>query len=354
MREEKILLELENLTKSYDGENKAVDSLNLSLAKGDFVSLLGPSGCGKTTTLRMIGGFEEPDGGAIIMEGKSMNPIPPHKRPVNTVFQQYALFPHLSVGENIAFGMECAGKDRRHIRRMTSEMLELVNLPGLEKRPIQSLSGGQQQRVAIARALVNHPSLLLLDEPLGALDLKLRQNMQRELKRIQQQVGITFLYITHDQEEALSLSDRIAVMNEGRLQQWGTPEDIYNEPRNTFVASFVGESNILDARMSGDRQVEFCGRDFLCVDTLRQGDFQPRVVIRPEDIILRSPSSSSPGENVLPGRVLSNLFKGVHWEMTVESGDRTWLIHSTAKAEPGENVEMLIEPDAIHVMFEET
>jgi len=343
---------VEDLKKSYSGHS-VVKSLNLSLNRGEFVSLLGPSGCGKTTTLRMIGGFEEPDSGTITMDDRVINHIPPHRRPINTVFQQYALFPHLTVGGNIAFGMECAGKDRKHIRRMTGEMLDLVNLPGLENRAIHSLSGGQQQRVAIARALVNHPSLLLLDEPLGALDLKLRQNMQEELKRIQQQVGITFLYVTHDQEEALTLSDRIGVMEGGVLQQWGTPEDIYNEPRNSFVASFVGESNILDGDMIRDRKVRFCGREFRCVDRKREGHYKNRVVIRPEDIRLRDPSEAEEKENALSGRVLSALFKGVHWEMAVESHGLHWKVHSTAKAEPGDNVAMIIKPDAIHVMFEE-
>ncbi|MBN2658452.1 MAG: ABC transporter ATP-binding protein [Spirochaetales bacterium] len=339
------ILRIAGLTKSYGGQ-RVVDQISLSIDRNEFLTLLGPSGCGKTTTLRMVGGFETPDSGEIFYDNQIINTIPPYRRNINTVFQNYALFPHLNIGENIAFGLRCSKQPEKKIRSKIGEMLELVNLPGFEKRSIASLSGGQQQRIAIARALVNEPGLLLLDEPLGALDLKLRQGMQNELKRIQKQVGITFIYVTHDQEEALSMSDHIAVMNGGRIQQYGTPVDIYNEPENTFVADFIGESNIIPGIMKKDYQVHLAGKDFACVDRGFKDSEEINAVIRPEDIIICSPE-----DNVdLRGIVTSTIFRGVHWEMTVESEHTTWLLHNTVQASPGDNIGLKIEPDAIHIM----
>ncbi|MBB6481361.1 ABC transporter ATP-binding protein [Spirochaeta isovalerica] len=339
------ILRISGLAKSYGGQ-RVVDNISLSIDRNEFLTLLGPSGCGKTTTLRMVGGFETPDGGEIFYENRIINAIPPYQRNINTVFQNYALFPHLNVGENIAFGLRCSRKPEKEIRRKIGEMLELVNLPDFEKRSIASLSGGQQQRIAIARALVNEPGLLLLDEPLGALDLKLRQGMQNELKRIQKQVGITFIYVTHDQEEALSMSDHIAVMNGGRIQQYGTPVDIYNEPENTFVADFIGESNIIPGTMKKDYLVSLAGRDFTCVDKDFKENEEINAVIRPEDIIICSPDDNG----ALRGKVISTIFRGVHWEMTVETEHSTWLLHNTVQASPGDNIGLNIEPDAIHIM----
>ena len=339
------ILRIAGLTKSYSGQ-RVVDQISLSIDRNEFLTLLGPSGCGKTTTLRMVGGFETPDSGEIFYENQIINAIPPYRRNINTVFQNYALFPHLNVGDNIAFGLRCSKKQEKEIRLKIGEMLELVNLPGFEKRSIASLSGGQQQRIAIARALVNEPGLLLLDEPLGALDLKLRQGMQNELKRIQKQVGITFIYVTHDQEEALSMSDNIAVMNGGRIQQYGTPVDIYNEPENTFVADFIGESNIIPGIMKKDFLVSLAGVDFACVDKGFRENENINAVIRPEDIIISSPDEKA----ALRGKVTSTIFRGVHWEMTVETDHTTWLIHNTVQASPGDNIGMSFEPDAIHIM----
>ena len=282
MKQENII-ELRNISKTYE-DNQVLKSLSLDIRKNEFLTLLGPSGCGKTTTLKIIAGFEFADDGKVLFQGKDINDIPPYERPVNTVFQKYALFPHMNVYENIAFGLKIKKMDKKTIDEKVKKMLKLVALPGFEKRNIDSLSGGQQQRIAIARALVNEPKVLLLDEPLGALDLKLRQEMQRELKNIQQQLGITFIFVTHDQEEALSMSDTIVVMNKGKIQQMGSPEDIYNEPKNAFVARFIGESNIIDGVMHEDLLVEFCGRNFECVDKGFKKDEQIQVVIRPEDI----------------------------------------------------------------------
>jgi spermidine/putrescine transport system ATP-binding protein len=297
----------------------------------------------------MIGGFETPDSGEIFYENQIINNIPPFGRNINTVFQNYALFPHLNVGENIAFGLRCTGQAEKVIRRKIQEMLALVNLPDFEKRSITSLSGGQQQRIAIARALVNEPGLLLLDEPLGALDLKLRQGMQNELKRIQKQVGITFIYVTHDQEEALSMSDHIAVMREGKIQQYGTPVDIYNEPSNRFVADFIGESNIIPGIMKKDFLVSLAGWDFPCVDKGFSENEEIQAVIRPEDILICAPDKSA----AIKGKVTRTVFRGVHWEMTAESEDMVWLLHNTVQVTPGENIGLNIPPDAIHIMRKE-
>lgn len=298
--------------------------ISLSIKRREFVTLLGPSGCGKTTTLRIIGGFEQPDSGDVFFDGKRLNDVPPYQREINTVFQRYALFPHLNVAENIAFGLHIKKLDRADIKRKTAEMLELVGLRGFENRDVTSLSGGQQQRVAIARALVCEPRVLLLDEPLGALDLKLRKDMQIELKRIQQRTGITFIYVTHDQEEALTMSDRVVVMNHGVIQQVGSPTDIYNEPVNAFVADFIGESNIIDGVMLEDCKVEFCGRTFECVDKGFGRNTPVDVVIRPEDLKI-----VYAGDGLLQGVVESIVFKGVHYEMMVRTQFFTFMVHST-------------------------
>lgn len=311
----------------------------------EFLTLLGPSGCGKTTLLRIIGGFEECSNGEVLFEGKDIANLPPYKRKINTVFQKYALFPHMNVEENIAFGLNIKKMDKEVIQQKVKEMLELVNLVGYEKRSIDSLSGGQQQRIAIARALVNEPEVLLLDEPLGALDLKLRKGMQAELKRIQQKVGITFIFVTHDQEEALSMSDTIAVMNGGKIQQIGSPVDIYNEPKNAFVADFIGESNILEGLMKKDYLVNFQCVDFKCVDAGFGNDVTVDVVVRPEDIKIVTAK-----EGMLTGQVESVTFKGVHYEIMVQSEGYTWMVHSTAIAHVGDKVGMVIAPEDIHIM----
>ena len=309
------------------------------------MTLLGPSGCGKTTTLRIIGGFESPDSGDVLFDGQRLNDVPPYKREINTVFQRYALFPHLNVAENIAFGLRIKKTDEATIRRRTAEMLDLVGLRGFEKRDTTSLSGGQQQRVAIARALVNEPRVLLLDEPLGALDLKLRKGMQIELKRIQQSTGITFIYVTHDQEEALTMSDRVVVMNHGVIQQVGSPADIYNEPENAFVADFIGESNIIGGVMLADFKVEFCGQVFECVDKgFRQG-CPVDVVIRPEDLRI-----GFPGDSPLRGVVESIVFKGVHYEMMIRTEHFTFMVHSTQAEPAGKTVGLSVVPFDIHIM----
>ena len=319
--------------------------ISLSIKRREFVTLLGPSGCGKTTTLRIIGGFEQPDSGDVFFDGKRLNDVPPYQREINTVFQRYALFPHLNVAENIAFGLHIKKLSRDEIKRKTTEMLELVGLRGFENRDVTSLSGGQQQRVAIARALVCEPRVLLLDEPLGALDLRLRKDMQIELKRIQQRTGITFIYVTHDQEEALTMSDRIVVMNHGVIQQVGSPTDIYNEPENAFVADFIGESNIIDGVMLEDRKVEFCDREFECVDSGFGHNTPVDVVIRPEDLRL-----VYAGDGLLQGVVESIVFKGVHYEMMVRTEHFTFTVHSTMAEPVGKTVGLTVIPFDIHIM----
>ena len=338
------IIELKNITKQYD-DLVVLDNLNLDIKKNEFLTLLGPSGCGKTTTLKIIAGFEHADVGEVMFEGKNINDMPPYERQVNTVFQKYALFPHMNVYENIAFGLKIKKMDKKTIDTKVKEMLKLVALEGFEKRSVDSLSGGQQQRIAIARALVNEPKVLLIDEHLGALDLKLRQEMQRELKKIQQKLGITFVFVTHDQEEALTMSDTIVVMNKGKIQQMGTPQDIYNEPKNSFVAKFIGESNIIDGIMLEDYKVKFCGREFECVDFGFEKIENIEVVIRPEDIKMVAPE-----KGMIKGLVTSVVFKGVHYEITVEENGRTWYLHNTKMAEEGSMLGMDIYPEDIHIM----
>ena len=338
------LIDLVNISKSYDG-TLVLDDLNLSIHENEFVTLLGPSGCGKTTTLRILGGFETPDKGSVIFDGKDITNLPPNKRALNTVFQKYALFTHMTIAENIAFGLKIKGKSQSYIKDKIKYALKLVNLEGYENRSPDSLSGGQQQRIAIARAIVNEPKILLLDEPLGALDLKLRQSMQYELMRLKNELGITFIYVTHDQEEALTMSDTIVVMNQGYIQQMGTPEKIYNEPENSFVADFIGESNIISATMLEDRLVEILGARFACVDT-GFGTNQPvDVVIRPEDIDLVKPE-----EGTLQGRVTGLIFKGVHYEMDVMANGYEWLVHSTDMFPVGSEVGIRVDPFDIQIM----
>lgn len=338
------IVTLKDIVVEFDGE-RILDKINLDIKDKEFVTLLGPSGCGKTTTLRIIGGFLDPDSGTVMFDGKKINGLPPYKRNVNTVFQRYALFPHLNVYDNIAFGLRVQKLSEKEISKRVAEMLKLVNLTGFEKRSITRLSGGQQQRVAIARALVNHPKVLLLDEPLGALDLKLRKEMQIELKRIQEQLEITFIYVTHDQEEALTMSDTVVVMNGGIIQQIGSPVDIYNEPKNAFVADFIGESNILNGLMIRDRLVEISGRNFECVDGGFGENTPVDVVIRPEDITLVAPEEAQ-----LNGIVESVIFKGVHYEMLIDAYDFRWIVHSTKAAEKGASVGITFTPDDIHIM----
>ena len=340
----KELIRLRDLCMAFDDE-LVLDHINLYINDSEFLTLLGPSGCGKTTTLRIIGGFTTPTSGDVTFDGVRINDVPPHKRQINTVFQKYALFPHLDVFENIAFGLRIAKVPAEEIEERVTEMLGVVSLKGFEHRKITQLSGGQQQRVAIARALVNRPKVLLLDEPLGALDLRLRKDMQIELKRIQQQMGITFIYVTHDQEEALTMSDTVVVMDKGRIQQIGTPEDIYNEPKNAFVADFIGDSNIVDGVMHKDFLVSFSGVDFPCVDRGFAREQSVQVVVRPEDIEVVSPV-----EGQLVGVVNDVIFKGVHFEMHVECEGREWLIHSTRACTPGETIGMRIGPNEIHIM----
>ena len=338
------LIELHDLKKEFDG-TPVLRGISLDIKSREFVTLLGPSGCGKTTTLRIIGGFEQPDSGDVLFEGRRLNDVPPYRREINTVFQRYALFPHLNVAENIAFGLHIKKMNPAEIKLKTREMLSLVGLSGFEARDVTSLSGGQQQRVAIARALVCEPRVLLLDEPLGALDLKLRKDMQIELKRIQQRTGITFIYVTHDQEEALTMSDRIVVMNHGVIQQVGSPTDIYNEPENAFVADFIGESNIIDGVMLEDRKVEFCGREFECVDSGFGTNTPVDVVIRPEDLRL-----VYAGDGLLQGVVESIVFKGVHYEMMVRTEHFTFTVHSTMAEPVGKTVGLTVIPFDIHIM----
>ncbi len=339
------IVSLKNIIVEFEDGDRILKDISLDIKDKEFVTFLGPSGCGKTTTLRIIAGFLEPKSGDVIFEGKRINGMPPHKRNVNTVFQRYALFPHLNVYENIAFGLRVQKVPEKEINKRVAEMLKLVNLVGFEKRTVQRLSGGQQQRVAIARALVNHPKVLLLDEPLGALDLKLRKEMQIELKRIQQQLEITFIYVTHDQEEALTMSDTVVVMNGGVIQQIGSPVDIYNEPENAFVADFIGESNILNGLMIKDKLVEISGREFDCVDGGFGENTPVDVVIRPEDITIVPPEQAK-----LCGVVESVIFKGVHYEMLIDAYDYRWMVHSTKAADKGASVGLSFGPDDIHIM----
>ncbi len=347
MNQNKKMIELKGISKSFDGE-QILKSIDLDIHDKEFLTLLGPSGCGKTTTLRIIGGFVTPDAGDLMFMDKRINDLPPYKRKVNTVFQKYALFPHLDVFENVAFGLRLVKTPEKEIVKRVREMLAIVGLKGFESRRVDLLSGGQQQRVAIARALVNQPKVLLLDEPLGALDLKLRKEMQYELKKIQQDLGITFVYVTHDQEEALTMSDTVVVMNGGIIQQIGTPQDIYNEPVNAFTASFIGESNIVTGIMHKDRLVEFAGRTFECVDGGFDRDEIVDVVVRPEDVDIFPAGTNK--ENCLFGKVMSTLFKGVHYEMQVDCDGTVWRVHSTDYTESGADVAIYIEPEAIHIM----
>ena len=340
----KKIIELKNITKSFDGE-VVLDHINLDIYDNEFLTLLGPSGCGKTTTLRLIGGFTTPDEGDIIFMGENINKLPPYKRNVNTVFQRYALFPHLNVFENVAFPLREKKVPRDEIDQRVNEMLSMVALTGFEHRSVTSLSGGQQQRVAIARALISRPKVLLLDEPLAALDLKLRKDMQQELKKIQKAMGITFVFVTHDQEEALSMSDTVVVMSEGRIQQIGTPIDIYNEPQNAFVADFIGESNILDGVMLADYKVNFSGHTFDCVDAGFEKRENVDVVIRPEDVDIVSEE-----KGMLKGIVTSVTFLGVHYEIIVDIGGIKWMIQTTDFVDVDEHIGLYIEPDAIHIM----
>lgn len=342
------IIELKGITKSY-GKDTILDNLSLNIKKNEFLTLLGPSGCGKTTTLKIIAGFETADSGQVVFENNIINDIPPYERQLNTVFQKYALFPHMNVYENIAFGIKLKKMPKDVIDQKVKEMLKLVALEGYENRDIEALSGGQQQRVAIARALVNEPKVLLLDEPLGALDMKLRKGMQIELKRIQQKLGITFIFVTHDQEEALTMSDTIVVMNKGEIQQMGSPEDIYNEPANSFVAKFIGESNIVDGIMLDDFKVEFGGRIFDCVDKGFEKNEAIEVVIRPEDFEMVKYENG-----MLKGTVTSVIFKGVHYEIEVKDENHTWILHNTKHAEIGSKIGLSLDPESIHIMKKES
>lgn len=338
------LVTLTDITKSF-GDQLILDNLNLSIKENEFLTLLGPSGCGKTTTLRILGGFEAPDSGQVIFDGKDITNLPPNKRNLNTVFQKYALFSHMNIEENIAFGLKISGKSATYIKDKVKYALKLVNLEGYENRLPDSLSGGQQQRVAIARAIVNEPRLLLLDEPLGALDLKLRQDMQYELIRLKNELGITFIYVTHDQEEALTMSDTIVVMNQGYIQQMGSPEDIYNEPQNAFVADFIGESNIISGIMLEDKLVEILGAKFPCVDVGFGKNKPVDVVIRPEDVDLLALE-----EGTIQGIVTHLIFKGVHYEMEVQTNGFEWLVHSTDMFPVGQKVGIHVNPFDIQIM----
>ncbi|MCL2212921.1 MAG: ABC transporter ATP-binding protein, partial [Oscillospiraceae bacterium] len=338
------IIELKNISVAFDREPVLAD-LSLYIRDGEFVTLLGPSGCGKTTTLRIIAGFLNPDSGDVFFDSVKINGIPPHKRSVNTIFQRYALFPHYNVYDNIAFGLKVSGVGKSEIRERVDEMLDLVNLRGFEKRNISTLSGGQQQRVAIARAVINKPKVLLLDEPLAALDYKLRKDMQNELKSIQRTLGITFIFVTHDQEEALSMSDTVVVMDEGKIQQIGTPASIYNEPQNEFVANFIGESNIIDGVMVRDFTVRLEERDFACLDKGFKPGEPIDAVIRPEDVDIVAPDSSA-----LLGEITSVTFKGVHYEYIIDVSGYKWLVQTTDEHPVGATVGLFIEPDAIHIM----
>ena len=342
------IIELRHISKVYsDNGFKAVDDFNLEVKRGEFVTFLGPSGCGKTTTLRMIAGFEMPTSGEILLNGEDISQLPANKRPINTVFQRYALFPHMNIYDNIAFGLKLKKLPKEEIRKKVKRVLDIVDLEGFENRKISTLSGGQQQRIAIARALVNEPEILMLDEPLGALDLKMRQEMQIELKHMHDELGITFIYVTHDQEEALTMSDKIVVLSEGRIQQIGTPEDIYNEPQNAFVADFIGESNIFKGIMTGHMKVRFCGGEFIGMDDVAEGTLVD-VVVRPEDVIITKPE-----DGIIEGEVVSVIFKGMHYEVTVESGKYEMVIRTTKCYSVGERIGMKLEPDGIHIMLAE-
>ena len=342
------IIELRHISKVYsDNGFKAVDDFNLEVKRGEFVTFLGPSGCGKTTTLRMIAGFEMPTSGEILLNGEDISQLPANKRPINTVFQRYALFPHMNIYDNIAFGLKLKKLPKEEIRKKLKRVLDIVDLEGFENRKISTLSGGQQQRIAIARALVNEPEILMLDEPLGALDLKMRQEMQLELKHMHDELGITFIYVTHDQEEALTMSDKIVVLSEGRIQQIGTPEDIYNEPQNAFVADFIGESNIFKGIMTGHMKVRFCGGEFIGMDDVPEGTLVD-VVVRPEDVIITKPE-----DGIVEGEVVSVIFKGMHYEVTVESGKYEMVIRTTKCYSVGERIGMKLEPDGIHIMLAE-
>lgn len=340
----KVLIDLKNISKSFDGQ-MVLDDLNLYIRENEFLTLLGPSGCGKTTTLRILGGFESPDKGSVIFDGKDITKLPPNRRQLNTVFQRYALFTHMTIAENIAFGLKIKKKSKAYINDKIKYALKLVNLDGFENRMPDSLSGGQQQRIAIARAIVNEPKVLLLDEPLGALDLKLRQDMQYELIRLKNELGITFIYVTHDQEEALTMSDTIVVMNQGYIQQIGSPEKIYNEPENAFVADFIGDSNIISSTMIEDKLVEILGVRFPCVDAGFGNNKPVDVVIRPEDVVLSSPAAGR-----LKGVVTHLIFKGVHYEMEVTAGGFEWLVHSTGMFPVGTEVGIDVDPFNIQIM----
>ncbi len=342
------IIELKHISKVYDDNGfKAVDDFNLEVKRGEFVTFLGPSGCGKTTTLRMIAGFELPSGGEILLNGEDISRLPANKRPINTVFQRYALFPHMNIYENIAFGLKLKKLPKDEIKKKVKRVLSIVDLEGFETRKISTLSGGQQQRIAIARALVNEPEILMLDEPLGALDLKMRKEMQLELKSMHDRLGITFIYVTHDQEEALTMSDKIVVLSEGKIQQIGTPEDIYNEPKNAFVADFIGESNIFKGIMTGHMKVRFCGGEFIGMDDVAEGTLVD-VVVRPEDVILTNSE-----EGTVIGEVTSVIFKGMHYEIAVESGKYEMIVRTTKCYSVGDVVGMKLEPDGIHVMIAE-
>ena len=341
---EKKIIELKNISKNFE-DQQVLKGIDLNIYENEFLTLLGPSGCGKTTLLRIIGGFEEPSNGQLIFDGKVISKVPPYKREVNTVFQKYALFPFLNVADNIAFGLNLKKMDKDVIEKKVSRMLELVGLKGFEKRDVTLLSGGQQQRVAIARALVNEPKVLLLDEPLGALDAKLRKDMQTELKKIQKEVGITFIFVTHDQEEALSMSDTIVVLNDGVIQQIGTPMDIYNEPQNRFVAEFIGESNIIEGNMIKDCLVNFDGIDWECVDKGFKDNEDIEVVLRPEDMDVVEPEAGK-----VSGTIISKVFMGVHYEYLVETKNRNYKVHTTENYEIGKKVGLTIDPFDIQVM----
>ncbi|MBE6762028.1 MAG: ABC transporter ATP-binding protein [Ruminococcaceae bacterium] len=340
----KNVVELKNISVTFD-EEKILDHIDLKIKDKEFVTLLGPSGCGKTTTLRVIAGFVRPDEGDVLFDGEIINALPPHKRQVNTIFQRYALFPHLNVYENVAFGLRVKKVPEKDIKNQVADILKLVNLSGYEKRNISKLSGGQQQRVAIARAIINRPKVLLLDEPLAALDLKLRKDMQVELKNIQKSLGITFVFVTHDQEEALAMSDTVVVMNEGIIQQIGTPQDIYNEPENAFVADFIGESNILDGIMKKDFLAVINGKEFECLDSGFAENERVDIVIRPEDVDIVPLD-----KGMLEGEVTSVTFLGVHYEIIVDVCGFKWMIQTTDEHKVGEKVGLFIEPDALHVM----
>lgn len=341
------IIELKHISRTFDDGFRVVDDFNLTVQRGEFVTFLGPSGCGKTTTLRMIAGFDKPTEGELLLNGEDIRDLPPNKRPINTVFQRYALFPHLNVFENVAFGLKLKKLPKAEIVKKVKKALEMVDLEDFEDRGIQTLSGGQQQRIAIARAIVNEPQILLLDEPLGALDLKMRKEMQLELKGMHEKLGITFIYVTHDQEEALTMSDKIVVMSEGKIQQIGTPEDIYNEPKNAFVADFIGESNIFSGIMTGKYRVRFCGAEFECVDDVEHGTIIDAVV-RPEDVTITAPE-----QGIIRGIVTSVIFKGVHYEIAVQSGKNEIVVQSTRKAELNAVVGLYIEPEGIHIMLAE-